>query len=94
MCGLVAWGRIGTSDEAVAPDLVESMLEQVSHRGPDQMEVLREGHVAHWASHRHTHSSRGRAATGEPQHCQVRRPDVERPATRDALSTSTTASAE
>jgi asparagine synthase (glutamine-hydrolysing) len=45
MCGLVAWGRIGADGDAVAPGLVESMLGQVSYRGPDQMEVLREGSV-------------------------------------------------
>ena len=45
MCGLVAWGRIGTRG-AVAPKLIDAMLAQVSHRGPDQSEVLRDGHVA------------------------------------------------
>jgi asparagine synthase (glutamine-hydrolysing) len=42
MCGLVAWGRIGERSDPVAPGLLDAMLRQVSHRGPDQMEVLHE----------------------------------------------------
>jgi asparagine synthetase B (glutamine-hydrolysing) len=46
MCGLVAWGRIGTGAAEVAPGVIEAMLRRVSHRGPDQEEILRDRHVA------------------------------------------------
>jgi asparagine synthase (glutamine-hydrolysing) len=46
MCGLVAWARIGTDAAGVAPNVIEAMLRRVSHRGPDQEEILRDRHVA------------------------------------------------
>ncbi|MBV1849994.1 asparagine synthase (glutamine-hydrolyzing) [Catellatospora tritici] len=47
MCGLVAWARIGAAAQAgVAPGVIEAMLRMVSHRGPDQEEILIDRHVA------------------------------------------------
>jgi asparagine synthase (glutamine-hydrolysing) len=46
MCGLVAWARIGTDVAGVKPGVIEAMLRRVSHRGPDQEEILQDRHVA------------------------------------------------
>lgn len=45
MCGLVAWAHIGMA-QSIAPGVIEAMLRTVSHRGPDQEEVLVDRHVA------------------------------------------------
>src|SRR5262245_8802300 len=47
MCGLVAWARIGApAQSGVAPGVIEAMLRTVSHRGPDQEEILVDRHTA------------------------------------------------